>query len=318
MSPVKDEAEHLPLTARALIEQSHLPVQWVIVDDGSTDATPAIAEALAAEHDWITVVRPGGSAERARGAPIVRAFDAGVATLRERPEVVVKLDGDLFLPAHYFAWVAETFARVPRAGVVGGVAMINDGTRWVRDAVAAHNVNGVAKAYRFACLDDIGGLQPSMGWDGIDEYAARARGWEVHVLSELPILHYRLRGARQAWPRARWEEGVAAHFMGYRPDFLLLRAAYRMAVERPPLLGGLVLAASFTWARLTGAPQVEDAAARGVLRAEQRARMRALFALRGAEAAPPEIPGGGPAQWAVQDSDQRAATAASTSRSSST
>ena len=45
------------------------------------------------------------------------------------------------------------------------------------------------KAYRRACLDEIGGLQASMGWDGIDEYSARARGWTSHPLTELVVLH---------------------------------------------------------------------------------------------------------------------------------
>ena len=46
--------------------------------------------------------------DRARGGRIVRAFDAGLAAVDGEGEIVVKLDGDLHLPAHYFAWVCET------------------------------------------------------------------------------------------------------------------------------------------------------------------------------------------------------------------
>src|SRR3954452_3839871 len=158
ISPVKDEASHLPLTASSLVAQTRRPVRWVIVDDGSTDATRAIAEALAREHDWVTVISSGRSDKRTRGATIVRAFQRGLEVLPEGPDVVVKLDGDLFLPSHYFAWVMETFARAPRAGVVGGVAMFHDGVSWVREVVAAHTVWGGAKAYRTICLEEIGGL----------------------------------------------------------------------------------------------------------------------------------------------------------------
>src|SRR5436305_1128228 len=120
VSPVRDEAEHLARTAEALVGQTHLPQEWVIVDDGSTDGTREIAGRYAAEHPWIRVVEVGTSHERARGAPIVRAFNRGRAALGAPTDVVVKLDGDVFLPPHYFAWVCRVFADDPRAGIAGG------------------------------------------------------------------------------------------------------------------------------------------------------------------------------------------------------
>ena len=79
-----------------------------------------------------------------------------------------------------------------------------------------------------------------------------------------------------------------------------LRVAYRMVVERPPVLGGLMLGAGYRWAHLRRTPQVPDHAARRALRDEQRTRLR-LFA-RGrrlqAEGAPAEGPAfrAGPAE----------------------
>lgn len=273
-----------------------MPQEWIIVDDGSTDGTRRLADDFAAHHEWARVIGTDGHHDRARGRPIVRAFTQGRAQLAHRPQVVVKLDADLFLPPHYFDWVAQVFERDPRAGIVGGVAYVHDGGRWVQDG-PADNVNGVAKAYRSDCLDDIGGLQPSMGWDGIDEYAARARGWSVHVLTELSILHFRRRGSKQTWYAARWEEGRGNHFMGYLGSWMLVRAGYRMAVERPPLIGGLVLLMGFVTGRLTRRPQVQDRAAREELRREQRIRLRALVRGRRLRRSS-QLDGGGPAFWA--------------------
>jgi glycosyltransferase involved in cell wall biosynthesis len=293
ITPLRDEARHLPRLAAALEAQQLRPRRWVIVDDGSTDGTRELARELERRHDWILAVDAGARHERARGAPIVEAFNTGLRQLDREHEFVVKLDGDLYLPPHYFAWVADTFAADSRAGIVGGTVLIHDGERWVLDKVSAHHVHGVAKAYRSACLKQMGGLRASMGWDGIDDYAARARGWRSRVLSELTILHYDQRGAKQRWWKSRFEEGRGAHYMGYRPGFLTLRAAYRGLVERPPLVGGLLLAAGYVWGHLRGLPQVPDPAARKLLRDEQRARLR-LF-LRGRRLRPRGVPVEGPA-----------------------
>src|SRR4051794_28445183 len=295
ISPVRDEAAHLARTAEALLAQTHRPSTWVIVDDGSTDSTRAIADDYARRHDWIRVIGAPADHRRARGAPIVRAFKAGLATVQDPPEIVVKLDGDLYLSPQYFAWVCRVFADDARAGVVGGRSFVPAGDgRWRADNRYVDSVPGVAKAYRRAFLDEIGGLPESMGWDGIDEYAARARGWNVHVLTELPILHYRRRGTAQTWWRARWDEGRGNAFMGYLPSFVVLRAGYRGIVERPPILGGFVLFAGWAWSRLTRRPTVSDEGARQELRAEQRRRMRNLLGGgRGREDAP-ALPGGGP------------------------
>ncbi len=233
VTAVRDEERFFRTTGLSVIAQTHRPQQWVIVDDGSKDRTRSIAESFAATHDWITVIDSGVDHARARGAPIVAAFNAGRNALAQRSDLIVKMDGDLFLPANYFEWVAATFAHDPRAGIVGGVVLIHDGGCWRVDAGSHHHVNGVAKTYRADCLEEIGGLRPSMGWDGIDEYGAKSRGWRVHVLRELSILHYERRGAKQPWHRARFEEGRGAHFMGYLPTFLLVRALYRMLVEQP-------------------------------------------------------------------------------------
>ncbi len=299
VTPVKDEAAHLPLMIESMLAQTHPPAEWVIVDDGSTDGTREIAAAAAERAPWITATAtgPDRGAARARGGAIVRAFDHGRSRIAADHEIVVKLDGDLFLPAHYFEWVAATFAREPRAGLVGGQVLVHDGEGWRPDSVGRHTVHGALKAYRRACLDQMGGLHASMGWDGIDEYGAKARGWKVMPLSELSVLHYARRGAKQRWWRSRMEEGRGVHFMGYLPAFVLVRAAYRMAVEQPALLGGLMLLAGYADARMRGAPIVDDQLAVAALRDEQRGRLRRL--VRGGGVDPDRPAGGGPAFWAL-------------------
>jgi biofilm PGA synthesis N-glycosyltransferase PgaC len=294
ITPVRDEARHFERTAQALLAQEHLPLEWIVVDDGSTDGTFEIASRYAAEHDWISVMRSRVSGRRERGGPIVRAFNQGLASLSSRPDFVVKLDGDLFFSPHYFAWVAATFEVDPRAGVAGGVVYINVGGQWTLERMGRLTVHGAIKSYRYDCLEDIGGLHESMGWDGIDEFGARARGWNVRVLSELGVLHYKTRGSAQPWLRARWEEGRAAHYMDYSVPAFLIRAGYRGLVERPLVLGGLVQVAGFCWYSLLRAPQAEPIARRQ-LRLEKRGML--LKRIRGVRPSRSPVDLEGPAYW---------------------
>jgi biofilm PGA synthesis N-glycosyltransferase PgaC len=274
VSPVKDEASRLGATAESIERQSLRPAQWVIVDDGSTDGTRELAQQLAGAHDWITAIDSGADGERSRGGRVVRAFERGRAALHGEHDFLVKLDGDITLPPDYFERVASTFQADPRAGIVGGRVLVHDVSGWVPERVGKHTVHGAIKAYRTACLDEIGGLHASMGWDGIDEYAAKARDWKVIPLDGLLVHHHRQRGSKQRWWRARIEEGRGAHYMGYRPGFVVVRAGYRMLVERPPVLGGAALFAGWLQAAATRAPIVDDPQAVAALREEQKTRLR--------------------------------------------
>jgi biofilm PGA synthesis N-glycosyltransferase PgaC len=302
VTPVRDEAEHLPRTAQAILAQEHRPARWVVVDDGSSDGTRQIAHSYAASHPWMSVVASGRVGPRSRGSAIAEAFERGRQALDVRTDFIVKLDGDVFLPAHYFARVAEAFARSPRTGIVGGVAFVHAGRRWAPDPTRSRNASGAAKAYRTECLEDIGGLDPAMGWDTIDEYAARARGWHVEVLMGLSILHYGRRGSKLPWYRARWEEGRGNAYVGSLWSWMLVRAAYRMLVEYPPVLGGLVLGAGFAWARARRMPQASDPPAIAELRREQQARLRALLKGRLGPPAPERPESGRPSSHQVRDS----------------
>jgi hypothetical protein len=298
VSPVRDEAQWLAQTGQSLALQHHRPAEWIIVDNGSKDETLTIARELAAAHDWIHVLEVPAPTERARGGPIVRAFHAGLGELTEDVRFVVKLDGDLFVPAHYFAWVAQVFASDSRAGIVGGRLLIWDGSRWIEDEVGAHTVHGAIKSYDLACLREIGGLEESMGWDGIDEYAARARGWRIVVLSELQVLHYKRRGSRQSSSRARWEEGIGMGFQGYTPAFAAVRAAYRGVFEPPRLLSGVLMYAAYAYRTARYGVGVRDAAAVRELRSEQRRRVRGL--LRSSMRTMVPAQGLGPAHWTAE------------------
>ena len=54
VTAARNEEQHLEQTIRAVLEQTARPVKWIIVNDGSTDATAKIIDRYAASTDWIT------------------------------------------------------------------------------------------------------------------------------------------------------------------------------------------------------------------------------------------------------------------------
>src|SRR5438132_4460527 len=82
ITPVRNEAEFLPLLIDSLVRQTIKPQQWVVVDDGSSDGTAEIAADAARVHSWISVVRRADRGNREPGRGVIQAFSEGYLQLR--------------------------------------------------------------------------------------------------------------------------------------------------------------------------------------------------------------------------------------------
>ena len=114
VTPARNERDNLARLAQSVIAQDLRPARWVIVDDGSDDGMYEVAQALAAEHDWITVAGTGEAAAdlaegRRRGRDLL-AFRRGLKTLPDPVDVFVKVDADTSFEADYFAQLMQRFA----------------------------------------------------------------------------------------------------------------------------------------------------------------------------------------------------------------
>ncbi len=66
-----------------MVNQTVLPLRWVIVDDGSTDRTGAIIEEYSRRYDFIVHITAEGAGKSSFGSK-VKAFHAGYAHLGRR------------------------------------------------------------------------------------------------------------------------------------------------------------------------------------------------------------------------------------------
>jgi poly-beta-1,6-N-acetyl-D-glucosamine synthase len=239
VTPARNERENLTRLAATMVAQTLLPIEWVITDDGSDDGTVEIAEALSAEHPWITLLTPepetdGALSEgRTEGRDLL-AFRRGAEALRATPDIVVKVDADTSFPADYFATLIERFTEQPDLGIAGGSCYEEEHGEWVRKRVAETHPRGASRAYRWGCFQESYKLEPKMGWDGLDEVQASLLGYRTRIFTDFGFAHHRPTGGRERdRVRANTVMGSASYYMGYRPSYLALRALYRTRREGP-------------------------------------------------------------------------------------
>ncbi|KJQ54588.1 glycosyltransferase family 2 protein [Microbacterium sp. SA39] len=121
--PVKDDAEELRRCLTALDRQTRRPDEVIVVDNGSTDESAAVAADLGTVV--VTCDQPGVPAASARG------YDAAGGDL------ILRLDADCVPAETWVATVVEAFAQHPRVSAYTGGARFIDGPRELRTPLAA-------------------------------------------------------------------------------------------------------------------------------------------------------------------------------------
>jgi biofilm PGA synthesis N-glycosyltransferase PgaC len=273
VTAARDDAARLGALAPTVLAQTLRPTAWVIVDDGSSDGTAEIARELAARHSWIVLLETGREharlSEGRREGRDLLALVRGLRALHEPVELITKLDADITLPVDYFERLAAAFAAEPRLGMATGTRLELEDGRWQPRNLTATAVAAQCRTYRWVCWQQVQPLEPHLGWDGVDEARAVLAGWRTAVLPALAFRHHRPMGTRDGSRfRARAAEGLAAHYMGYRPSYLLVRSLWH-ARRNPSALGMLW---GWATAAFKGERDCGDPAVRAYVRRQQSAR----------------------------------------------
>ncbi len=264
-------------TLDSVVAQTVTPALWLIVDDGSTDATPEILRDYADKHDWIKVVTKPDRGHRAVGPGVIDAFYFGVEQIDLAAYAYsCKLDLDLELPPRYFEILISRMEDDPRLGTCSGKPYIMRNGTLVSERRGDEMSVGMTKFYRRECFDDIGGYVREVMWDAIDCHKARQKGWIARSWDEpdLRFEHLRPMGSSQSGIyTGRRRHGFGQYFMGSDPLFFLATSVFRMA-EPPYILGGLAAIQGYLGAWLRRDRQLDDPELIRFIRAYQRRALR--------------------------------------------
>ena len=223
--PAHNEEAYIGRCLDSFASQTRKPDLLLVVNDNSTDHTSKVVEGFSAEHTWINLVHHNSDTTHAPGAKVVNAFNYGLSQLENSYEFIGKFDADIVLPTNYLEEVMVEFEKNPKLGLCSGLLYIRKKDAWIYENISDRShIRGPVKLYRQSCLEKIGGLRPSVGWDTVDELLAQYRGFEIQTLKELHVKHLRPTASAYNGKSARLR-GEALYKMRYGRILSLLAMA---------------------------------------------------------------------------------------------
>jgi hypothetical protein len=108
--PAFNEARYVNAAIESILNQTHTHLELIVVDDGSTDETPAHLEAWKKRDDRVVVLHQNH-------AGIVEALNLGMR--RARGDLVARMDANDLVPRERLSKQAAYLGTHPEVGVVG-------------------------------------------------------------------------------------------------------------------------------------------------------------------------------------------------------
>jgi poly-beta-1,6-N-acetyl-D-glucosamine synthase len=277
ITPARNEAAFIEQTIQSVVNQTLLPIKWVIVSDGSTDGTDEIVNRYAALHDWIELVRLPERKER-DFAGKVGAINAGRARVVDLDyDIIGSLDADITVDEEYFDFLLKKFADNPRLGVAG--TPFREGTRqYDYRFTSVEHVSGACQLFRKQCFQEIGGYRAikTGGIDTIAVITARMKGWDTRSFLEKACMHHRQMGTATNKGFPVFKTGMQDYTHGIDPVWQIFRSMYQMT-RKPYLISGSLCLAGYFWAMVTRMERPVSAEFMQFRKIEHRRRLRSFF-----------------------------------------
>jgi rhamnogalacturonyl hydrolase YesR len=276
MTAAHNEADLIDQPLRSVTRQTILPIRWIVVSDGSTDATEEIVETYVRDYPWIELLRLEGGPGRNLSRK-ARALNTAHARLRDVAyDVIGIVDADVSFDEKYIAFLLERFVEAPGLGVAG-TAMLDGGLRYDYDFTSASHVSGSCQFFRRECFEQLGGFVPAErgGVDWIAVTTARMIGWETRAFLEKESVHHRPIGSSGKSVLKVWlERGLKDYSVGFHPVWEIARSIYQATSRRPYLIGGTALLAGYTYGAVTRTERHVSKELMQFNRDEQRRRLK--------------------------------------------
>lgn len=278
ITPARNEERYIEKLIQSMISQTVLPAKWVIVNDGSTDATATIVGKYLDNHSWMELLNLSPHRDRSFAAK-VHAFNAGLQRVKDLQfDVIGNLDSDVSFEADYIEFLLDKFAQDANLGVCGTIFREEGYSSGSDSFEGSNHVAGGCQLFRRRCFEQIGGYVPNKagGIDWVAVTTARMKGWTTRSFREKYFFHYRSLGtAERSLLASAFSYGEKDYYLGNHPLWEAFRIAYR-ALKRPFVLGSIALLSGYLWALVR---RIDRAVSDELMRFHRQEQMKKLSSI---------------------------------------
>ncbi|MEF8728468.1 MAG: poly-beta-1,6-N-acetyl-D-glucosamine synthase [Accumulibacter sp.] len=230
--PCYNEEANVEETVEALMELRYPNYEVIAINDGSTDRTGELLNALAARFAKLRVIHQLANQGKAVGL--------NTAALLTAAEILVGIDGDARLDPCALNWLVRHFDEPDVAAVTGNPRVRNRSTllgrlqvgefssivglikRAQRSVGLIFTVAGVIAAFRRSALHEVGYWSPEKLTEDVDiSWKLQMAGWEVRFEPRALCWILMPETLRGLWKqRLRWSMGGTQVLLDYTPQLL--------------------------------------------------------------------------------------------------
>ena len=272
VTPAKNEGEHLPKVAEAVIAQTVPPLLWVIVDDGSTDRTPDIIRTLEDQYIWIKSIRlpPHPRDITFHYSYVCKSgFDYATQLCKTnamRYNFIGLLDADTVLEKTYFEKLSTEFNKNSRLGIASGhiTDMPDKEISWAdikNDEPDRPLPRGSGRLWRKECFFETEGYPIEPSPDSISNVKASLRGWEIRQFGHIKAIQLRYTSVAQVFWNGYRINGSTAYYLNKHP-LLVLLGSFSYSIQKPYYIG-LAYLYGYLLEWYQKSPKINDSEIRG-------------------------------------------------------
>lgn len=205
VTPAFNEETNIRRLVESVNSQTEKPLEWIIVNNGSTDDTVKILKRIISLHEisYIKIVNCArnldlASHENISNSTIV-GFNEAMASLDDSVKYIGNLDADVVLPKFFFEMLCDALDVNETYGAVSGQSYTCPGyslptfcnkalVNCQKDIIARDSLRNI-RLYRIESLESVGGM-PYVRYsqDSAILYLLRSAGWGTKMCKSVPFI----------------------------------------------------------------------------------------------------------------------------------
>jgi poly-beta-1,6-N-acetyl-D-glucosamine synthase len=240
ITTAKNEENYISKTLESVISQTILPVEWVIMNDGSDDKTGIIIDQYAKKYPWINKIELKNFKPeiKSTGGRVGYILNIASHNLKNDFDIITKLDADVEFNSTFFEKMISEFYKDPKLGIASGNLVFEDEIEIID--YTGNETRGAAMLIRKEVFNQVNGFVESRGSgeDTLLSVSARYFGWKTKTF-QVFFNHLKPEGKKNSSFYLSYITGFYKGSIPYRFDYFLF-TQFKYAFKKPFLIGSFI------------------------------------------------------------------------------